>query len=104
MDSIIVKFAGKLITGFKLAAASIFGRLVFGSGMAFVTFQYVYPNIKAFMAAKFLELPVKAVELLTYCAVDFFITVLVSAYVAQMGLKLTLMSAAVLQDQIGGAT
>ncbi|MGS1079132.1 hypothetical protein [Pseudoxanthomonas beigongshangi] len=103
MESIILKFVGKLITGLKLAASSIFGRLFAGSAMSLATFQYVYPNIKGFLQSKFLALPPKAVELMTYCAVDVLITVIVSAYVAQMGLKLALVSSTVLQNQINGA-
>ena len=104
MEAIIVKFAGKIIAGLKLAANSIFGRLMAGSGMAFAAFQYAYPQIKAVLESKFLALPPQAVELLTYCAFDTFITVVISALVARAMTSLSLVSLTALQDQLNGAS
>ena len=100
MEQIIIKFVGKLITAVKLAASSIFGRLMAGAGMAFVAYNQVYPNIKDFVSSKFLALPGWAVQLLSYCAVDQAITMVISALVAYSLGRLTLVGATALEQQI----
>lgn len=103
MESILVKLAGLVVTGFKLAASSIFGRLMAGAGLSIVSFTLVYPQIRAFLASKFLALPANAQQLLAYCGVDVFMTLIISAVVARAGMQVFNMVTAKLDSMLGQA-
>jgi len=103
MDEILVKLSGLIMTGLKLAASSIFARLLAGAGMSFVTFTIAYPQVKAFVESKFLGLAPKAQELLNYCGVTAFMTMVISAIVARAGLQLFNMATAKLDSLMAGA-
>lgn len=103
MDSILVKFAGLIMTGLKLSAASIFGRLMLGTGMSFVTFTVAYPQVKSFIESKFMGLDPRAQELLNYCGVTAFMTMVVSAIVARAGLQVFKVATARLDELQAGA-
>ncbi len=104
MDSILVKFAGLIMTGLKLAGSSIFARLMAGAGMSFVTFTVAYPQVRTFIESKFLGLPAKAQEMLNYCGVTVFMTMVISAIVARAGLQLFNMATAKLDGLLQGAS
>lgn len=104
MDAILVKFAGLIMTGLKLAASSIFARLMFGAGMSFVTFTIAYPQVRSFIESKFLSLPANAQNMLNYCGVTIFMTMVISAIVARAGLQLFNMATAKLDALVQGAS
>lgn len=103
MDSIIVKLAGKIIGLFKLGAASIFGRALFGAGISLAVFTIAYPQVKNFLQSKFLALPQNAQQLLAYAGVDVFMTLIISAVVARAGLQLFAAATTKLDEFIAGA-
>lgn len=104
MESIIVKLANLIVTGFKLSASSLFARLMSGAGLTLVSFTVVYPNVRAFLAGKFLALPAQHQLLLSYAGVDVFMTIIISAVVARTGMQLFNMATAKLDSMLSGAT
>lgn len=103
MDSILVKFAGLIMTGLKLAGTSIFARLMAGAGMSFVTFTIAYPQVRSFIESKFLSLPAQAQQMMNYCGVTIFMTMVISAIVARAGLQLFNMATTKLDSLVAGA-
>lgn len=104
MESIIVKLANLIVTGFKLASSSMFTRVMAGAGLTIVSFTVVYPNVRAFLASKFLALPAQYQLLLSYAGVDVFMTIVISAVVARTGMQLFNMATAKLDTMLAGAT
>ncbi len=103
MDQILVKLAGLIMTGLKLGISSIFGRLMFGAGLSFVTFAVAYPQVRSFVESKFLSLAPKAQELLNYTGVTAFMTMVLSAIVARAGLQVFKVATARLDEMMAGA-
>lgn len=103
MDAIIVKLAGKLIAGLKLAAGFIVARVMVALGLSFVTFQAVMPDIKAFIVGKTAGLDPRVIEFFGYVGFDVAITLVVSALVAQIGMRAFLAMTSQVQGWIQGA-
>lgn len=102
MDSILVKFAGLILTGLKLGASSIFARLMIGAGLTYVSFNAAYPSVRGFVESKFFSLAPKAQELLNYTGVTAFMTIVLSAIVARAGLQLFKVATARLDEMMAG--
>lgn len=92
MEEIIIKFAGKIVTLLKIAASSIFSRMLFGAGLAFANFQYVLPEVKSFMQDKLSGLPPLAMQIMGAAGIDVFIVIVVSAVVVKTGMRMLLVS------------
>lgn len=102
MDAILVKFAGLILTGLKLAASSIFARLMIGAGLTYVSFNAAYPQVRSFVESKFLSLAPKAQELLNYTGVTAFMTIVLSAIVARAGLQVFKVATARMDEMMAG--
>lgn len=103
MDNIIVKWCGLLLTGLKLGAASIAGRILAGLGLTFVSFTYTLPAVKSWLAQQASGMDSRAVQVLSAAGVDVFMTLVVSALVARIGMKAVLMMTSQLSSMIDGA-
>ncbi|MEI2429949.1 DUF2523 family protein [Lysobacter yananisis] len=103
MDSIIIKWVGTLITALKLGAASIAGRIFAGMGLTFVSFTYALPAVKSWLAQQAQGLGPQAIQLLSATGVDVFMTLIISALVARIGMKTVLMLTSQLESMINQA-
>ena len=101
MDNIIVKWVGTLITMLKLAASSLVGRVMAGLGLTFVSFTYTLPAVKSWLAEQASGLGSQAQQLLHAAGVDVFMTLIISALVARIGMKTVLMLTSQLDAMIG---
>lgn len=102
MDNIIIKWVGTLITFLKLAASSIVGRVFAGMGLSIVTFTYVLPAVKNWLAQQSSGLDPRAIQLLSAAGVDVFMTLIVSALVARIGMRTFVMLTSQLEGMLGG--
>lgn len=100
MEQIIVKWVGSLITAIKLAAGYIVSRVMAALGMSWASFEYVLPEIKGWLVDHAALLPSRAVEVLSAFGVDVFMVMVISAYVAKVGLQVFLVGTAKLESMI----
>lgn len=103
MDEIIAKIGGKIVTGIKVAAGFIVARAMAALGLSWVSFEYVLPDVKAFLIDKAQLLPASAVAFFSAIGLDIFIIMIVSAIVAKVGLQVMLVGANKLQTMITNA-
>ncbi|WP_295521686.1 DUF2523 family protein [uncultured Stenotrophomonas sp.] len=103
MEQILVKFAGKLIAGFKLAASFIVARVLAAFGLSWVTYSATMPVIKAWIVGKFAGLDSRVVDFFGYVGLDIAIIMVVSALVTKIGTRVFLASASKLEEMIGQA-
>lgn len=96
-----MKLVGLLVTGFKLAAGSLVGRVMAAVGLTWVNFAYTLPTVKAWLVEKFAGLPPNYREILAASGIDIFMTLVVSAIVVRVGMKTITTSLASLQGLIG---
>lgn len=101
MDAILLKLAGLFVTGFKLAAGSLIGRGMAALGLTWVNFTYALPTVKSWLAEKFAGLPDNVMQILAASGIDIFMTLVVSAVVARVGMRTITTSLAALQGLIG---
>ncbi|MEA9838961.1 DUF2523 family protein [Xanthomonas campestris] len=101
MDAILTKLSGLLITGLKLGAAGIVGRVMAGLGMTWVNFTYSLPAIKSWLSSKFAGLPDNVTTILSASGIDIFMTLIISAIVARLGMRTVVTSLNALQGLIG---
>ena len=103
MEAIITKWVGKLITGLKLAAGGIVGRVMAYLGLSWVNFSYTMPEIKSWLLEKASGLSPMAHEYLSAFGVDIFMTLVVSAIVVKVGMKVFMTSVNALEGLVNGA-
>lgn len=101
MDAILTKWVGLLITGFKLAAGSIVGRVMAALGLTWVNFTYTLPTVKNWITDKFVGLDPHIREFLAATGIDIFMILVVSAIVARVGLRTITTSLTALQGLMG---
>lgn len=101
MEEIILKWVNKLLVGLKIIAASVFGRALAGVGLTFAQFQYTLPYVKDFLQGYFNQLPANILQFLGACGVDIFMVVIISAFVAKIGLKVILSTVTAVQGLMG---
>lgn len=103
MEQIIVKFVGSIITALKLAASFIFARVMAALGLTFVTYEYVLPDIKAWILQHMTALPPKMIQLVGAVGFDVFVILILSAAVAKVGTRAFLAGVHQLERLIGNA-
>jgi len=103
MEQILVKFSGKLISGFKLAASFIVARVLAAFGLSWVTYSATMPTVKAWIVGKFSGLDPRIVDFFGYVGLDIAIIMVVSALVTKIGTRVFLASASKLEEMIGQA-
>lgn len=103
LTSTLVGFAGHLLGGLKLAASFIFARVMAALGLAFVSYNAVLPSIKAFIQTKAAALPDVIFQLMGAMGVDVFMVLIISAYVAKIGMRVFLVGVTQLQQMISNA-
>ncbi|WFC43771.1 DUF2523 family protein [Pseudoxanthomonas sp. SE1] len=101
MESILVKLAGLLVTGLKLGATSLVGRAMAGIGLTWVNFTYALPTVKSWVSDKFTGLPPNVTQFLAATGVDIFMTLIISAIVARVGMRTITTSLTALEGLIG---
>lgn len=103
MDDIIVKFAGKIISGLKLAASFIVARVLAAFGLSWVTYSSTLPPVKAWLLEKFKLLDSRAVEFFAFVGLDIAVILVVSALVTKIGTRVFLASATKVEEMINKA-
>jgi len=101
----LVGFAGHLLGGLKLAASFIFARVLTAAGLTFASYNYVLPDVKAFVVDKAGLLSSEVSGLLGAMGLDVFMIMILSATVAKVGMRAFLVGINQLQgmiDQAGG--
>lgn len=101
MDAILAKLSGLFITGLKLAAGSIVGRAMAALGLTWVNMAYSLPQAKSWLAEKFAGMPENVRVILDATGVDVFMTLIVSAIIARMGMRMFTTTLASIQGLIG---
>jgi hypothetical protein len=101
MEAILMKLAGLLVTGFKIAAGSIIGRGMAGAGLAWVNFAYTLPTVKGWVTDKFGGLPSNIAQFLAATGVDVMMTLILSAIVARVGMRAVTTTLSSLECLIG---
>ncbi|HBK46580.1 MAG TPA: hypothetical protein DDZ67_09140 [Xanthomonadaceae bacterium] len=101
MDAILTKLVGLLVTGLKLAAGSIVGRVMSALGLTWVNVIYALPQVKQWIAEKFSGLPDNVMAILSASGIDVFMTLIVSAIVARVGMRTFTTSITALESLIG---
>lgn len=100
---VLVGFAGHLIGFIKLAASAIFARVLAWAGLSFVSFRYVMPDIKAFLAEYVTMLPDQVADMFGAMGVDIFMVLILSAIVAKMGVRVFLAGVSQLETMISNS-
>ncbi|WP_313242391.1 DUF2523 family protein [Stenotrophomonas sp.] len=103
ITSMLVGFSGHLIGGLKLAASAIFARVLAACGLTFVNYQYVLPSVKAWLIEHTSGIPGMVREIAGAMGVDIFMTMIVSALVAKVGMRVFLAGVTQLQGMIADA-
>lgn len=103
MEEIIVKFAGKIISGFKLAASFIVARVLAAFGLSWVTYSTTMPVVKAWIVGKFAGLDSRVVDFFGYVGLDIAIIMIVSALVTKVGTRVFLAATSKVEEMIGQA-
>ncbi|MBB5865925.1 DUF2523 family protein [Xanthomonas sp. 3058] len=101
MDAILSKLTGLLITALKLGAGGIVGRVMAGIGLTWVNFTYSMPAVKQWIADKFSGMPDNVLTILAASGIDVFMTLIVSAIVARVGMRAFVTSVSALESMIG---
>lgn len=101
MDAILTKWVGLLITGLKLAAASIVGRVMAALGFTWANFTFALPQAKGWLVEQFAGLPANIREIIAATGVDVFMTLVISAILARMGMRMFVTTLSSLQSLIG---
>lgn len=101
MKEIIIKFVGTLITGLKLSAGALVGRVMAAIGLTWVNFTYVLPEVKTWIAAQAAGLPGDVANFMAACGIDVFIIMIISAVVAKAGMRTMTTSLSSIQGLIG---
>lgn len=105
LKQVLVGASGNLVGGLKLAAGFIGARILAALGLAYVTYQAVLPDVKAFLNGYLNQLPTVVRELAGALGVDVFMILILSAYVAKIGTRAFLAGVNQIQnkiDQAGG--
>jgi len=103
ITSTLVGFASHLLGGLKVAASFIFARVLAACGLTFVNYQYVLPSIKSFIVEQASGMPTMVREMAGAMGVDVFMTMIASALVAKVGMRVFLAGVTQLQDMITDA-
>lgn len=104
MEAIIVKWVGSIITALKLAGGYIVTRVMAALGLSWASFEYVLPEVKAYLVDKAALLPSEAVQFFSAIGLDVFMVMIVSAVVARVGMQVFLVGTAKLESMIAGAS
>lgn len=104
MENIIVKWVGRLLTGLKEAAGGIVAKALGFLGLTWANFAYVMPEVKSWLVSKAAGLSATAHEYLSAFGVDIFMTLIVSAVVARVGMKTFLTSVTALENMVQGSS
>lgn len=103
IDDAITKMGNKIITGLKIAASAIGARIMAAFGLTWVNMHYVLPDVKAWLADKFVGLPPLALEFIAACGFDVFMTLIISAICARTGFRVFIAATAALESYMQGA-
>src|SRR5690606_27203212 len=103
LKELLVEWGGRMIGGVKLAASSIVARVLAAFGLTWVSFSYVLPEVKAFVQGFSNGLPQWLVQIMGALGVDVFMTMILSAIVAKVGLRVVLAGVSALHNMVGEA-
>lgn len=99
----ITAWVSGLISALKLAVSAFVARVFAALGLSWVSFEYVLPNLKQWLIDRAAVLPPDAVAFLSAIGLDIFMVMIISAYVARIGLQVFLVSTAKLEAMISAA-
>jgi hypothetical protein len=100
MDEIILKFAGKIISGIKTAASFVVARVLAAFGLSWVLYDATMPPIKAYLTQQFMRLDPRAIDFFGFVGLDVAAVMVVSALVTKMGTRVFLSSASKVEQMI----
>lgn len=103
ITSILVGFTTHFLGAAKVACSFIFARILSAMGLTFVNYQYVLPEVKQFIVDQGAAMDGTTMQLAGVLGVDVFMTMIISALVAKVGMKVVLAGIAQLQGMIDGA-
>ena len=103
MEAIILKFANTLVGGLKTAASFVFARVMVALGLSYVTMQTVMPDVKAWLVSKSSGLDSRVIDFFGYVGFDVAMTLVLSALVAQVGMRTFLAATEQVQQWINNA-
>lgn len=103
ITSLLVGFSAHLLGAFKVACASIVARVMSAMGLSMVSFKYVLPEVKAYILQSSAGMDSAAMQIAGALGVDVFMTLILSALVAKVGLKVVLATVDSLAGMISDA-
>jgi len=101
--SILVGWTGHLLGAAKVACSFIFARVLAATGLTFVNYQYVLPEVKQFIVERATGMDGAAANIAGALGVDVFMTMIISALVAKVGMRVVLAGISQLQGMIADA-
>lgn len=102
MESIIVKWVGTLLTGLKLVVGGLVGRVMAYLGFTWVNFHFAMPKVKSWLLDQASGLSDTAHTYLSAFGVDIFMTLIISAVIARVGLRTIMTSLVALESLVEG--
>lgn len=101
--SVLIGFTSHFLGAFKLACSSLVARVLSAMGLSMVSFKYVLPEVKAFVMQYAGGMDGAAMQIAGALGVDVFMTLIISALVAKVGLKVVLATMDSLSGMISDA-
>ena len=98
----IVKGIGKFFVLFKDAVAGLVSKVLGTFGLSLVTFNGILPDLKAFLAGFFDDLPPAVVQLASAVGLDAGMSMIVSALTVRMAWSVFIIPTSVKQQLQGG--
>lgn len=93
----IIELVLRILTGLKLIAATIVGRVLATFGLSIVSAQALLPNVKSFVMDQVAGLPSQIVAFFGAVGGDIAMTMILSALTVRLAWKVFLMPTAVAQ-------
>ncbi|MDH1790568.1 DUF2523 domain-containing protein [Stenotrophomonas sp. GD03819] len=103
LTTTLVGFAAHLLGALKVAASFIFARVLAAAGLTFVNYKYVLPDVKQFVAEQAGGMDGSVVQLAGAMGVDVFMTMILSALVARVGMRAFIAGIEQIQGMINDA-
>ena len=103
LTTTLVGFAAHQHGAAKHAASFIFARVLAATGLTFVSYNYVLPDVKQFVAQNATGLDGSVIQLAGAMGVDVFMTMVLSALVARVGMRAFLAGIDKVQGMISDA-
>ncbi|MEN5206691.1 DUF2523 family protein [Stenotrophomonas terrae] len=101
--TLLVGYAGHVLTLLKAAAGFIVARVLAAFGLTWVTYVQVLPEVKDFVRGYTSALSSEVAQLIGAMGIDIFVIMILSACVAKYGMRAFLVGIEQLQTMIGNA-